>query len=59
MNDLDWTGVESVTLDTYYDICQGYYSGEIKDEYTKKKLDEAIRVISSLENHLQENELVG
>lgn len=59
MNDLDWEGVESITTDTYYDICNGYYSTEVTDEYTAKKLKEAIRVIRSLEGYLQDNELVG
>lgn len=56
---LNFEGVESFTNDTYYDIMNGYYRNEIKDEYTKVQLQKAIDVIEALAEYLQENELVG
>lgn len=56
---LNWNGIETMTTDTYYDIVNGYFTDEIKDEYTKKELLKAITIINSLEHFLQENDLVG
>lgn len=56
---LNWKGVESITTDTYYDICQGYYDSEIEDNETKNKLKEAVAVIESLVAYLEKEGLIG
>lgn len=56
---LDFTGCETYTTDTYYDIMNGYYTKEIKCPETVKKLEEAIETIQALEKFLQKKNLIG
>jgi len=48
------------TSDTYYDIMNGYFPGASlsDDPETQKKIDEAIKVIEQIANHLEKNDLV-
>lgn len=57
--ELNFKGVKSFTTDMYYDIINGYYTNEIKDENTKKELLRAIEIIEELAAHLCDNDLVG
>lgn len=56
---LNFEGVDTVTNDTYYDICNGYFNREIEDDYTREELQKAINVINSLVSYLEDNDLVG
>lgn len=50
---------ETGTSDTYYDIINGYFEGNLTtDEYTEKRIKEAIEVINSIEEHLSDNNLI-
>lgn len=55
---LNFEGVESITTDIYYDIINGYYTDEIKDEKTVKVLKKAISIIEKLADYLHEKDLV-
>lgn len=56
---LDFSGVESYSLDIYHDILGGVYTCEIKDEYTRSEVSRAIVTIQALLATLHANDLVG